>query len=55
MMFHSLEDELIDDPGGLEEWEKGLQEEEEEEVVDVVWIGSTDERRKEEKCPHCFR
>ena len=33
-MLGSFEDELLDDPGGLEDWEKDLEEQVEEEVVE---------------------
>ena len=31
MFHHSVDEEMIDDPGGLEDWERELEEEEEEE------------------------
>ena len=33
-MLGSFEDELLDDPGGLEDWEKDLEEQVEEVVVE---------------------
>ena len=30
MFHHSVDEEIIDDPGGLEDWERELEEEEEE-------------------------
>ena len=34
-MLGSFEDELLDDPGGLEDWEKDLEEQVEEQVEKV--------------------
>ena len=69
-MFHSLEDELVDDPegledddelddpGGLEDWERELEEEEERKrlrrMVESREQGTRDNKGKGDTCPHCF-
>ena len=56
MFHHSMDEEIIDDPGGLEDWERELEEEEErkrrEREKDLE--KPTSERKTEDRCPHCF-
>ena len=59
MFHHSVDEEILDDPGGLEDWERELEEEEERKRRDLEAKPRNDfaAKKKEteaEQCPHCF-
>ena len=67
MFHHSVDEEMIDDPGGLEDWERELEEEEERarrerekprnnffEKPRSELPAKKTETEAAERCPHCF-
>ena len=59
MFHHSMDEEIIDDPGGLEDWERDLEEEEERERRDLEkprndMLLAKKTETEAEQCPHCF-
>ena len=62
MFHHSVDEEIIDDPGGLEDWEKELEEEEErrrrerEKALEEKPRNyfAKEKETEADRCPHCF-
>ena len=60
MFHHSMDEEIIDDPGGLEDWERELEEEEErkrrerEKDLEKPTSDFAKKKETEDRCPHCF-